>query len=265
MAASIHDARILKPKINLKLVVKKLIKREVTIDPTRLKALPDMHAPIAVFDLDGTLAHTAPDLIATLNVILEREGLPAVPLAEANGLIGAGAKALIERGFAVSNRALTLDRHNALFDDFIAHYGDNLAVHSQLFDGVEMALEQFRKEGWKLAVCTNKIEKHSIKLLETLGIAERFAAICGRDTFAVFKPDPDHLRLTIAKAGGDPGRAIMVGDSRTDIDTAKAAGIPSIGVPFGYTDVPMQELGADAMVHHFNHMFETAMRLDQSR
>ena len=220
-----------------------------------------MLPPIVVFDLDGTLADTAGDLIATLNVILTREELPPVPLGHARELIGAGAKALIERGFALSGRALDADRHDRLFDDFIAHYGQNLRVHSTLFDGIEHALDRLEADGFIFAVCTNKIEKHSVELLRLFGIDGRFKAICGRDTFATFKPDPGHLIGTIGQAGGDPARAVMVGDSRTDIDTAKAAGIPSIGVPFGYTDVPIAALGATVVIDHFDELYDAVARL----
>lgn len=224
-----------------------------------------MQPPIVVFDLDGTLADTAGDLIATLNHILATESLPPVPLEQARELIGAGAKALIERGFRANERALTPERHDELFDAFILHYGANLRVHSVLFDGVEAALDRLQSEGWRFAVCTNKIEKHSVKLLELFGIADRFEAICGRDTFPTYKPDPGHLLMTIEKAGGNPRRAVMVGDSRTDIDTAKAAGIPSIGVPFGYTDVPMRALGADIVIEHFDELYEAVRRIDGGR
>ena len=224
-----------------------------------------MLPPIVVFDLDGTLADTAGDLIATLNVILATENLPPVPLSQARELIGAGAKALLERGFKANARELTPEKHGELFDAFILHYGQNLKVHSTLFDGVERAMDRLAAEGWRFAVCTNKIEKHSVKLLELFGIANRFNAICGRDTFSTYKPDPGHLLQTITLAGGDPARAIMVGDSKTDIDTAKAARIPSVGVPFGYTDIPMAELGADVLIEHFDQLYDAVVRIDGGR
>ncbi len=207
--------------------------------------------PIVVFDLDGTLAETAGDLIATLNAVMAREGLPGVPLEKARDLIGAGARALIERGFATAGRALPPAKLDALFAFFLKHYEENILVHSHLFEGVEDALDQLARQGFALAVCTNKMERHALKLLDLLGVRGRFAAIAGKDTFAFCKPDPRHLTETIQLAGGDPARAVMVGDSKTDIDTAKAAGIPVIGVPFGYTSVPMHELGADRLVSHF--------------
>ncbi len=223
--------------------------------------LISMTKPIVVFDLDGTLADTAPDLIATLNFILKREGLHEVPLEQANALIGAGAKALIERGFAQNKKCLSNDRHDELFDDFIEHYGNNLKNHSRLFDGVEEALNKLINDGWILAVCTNKIEKHSKILLEAFGISSKFQAICGRDSFHIYKPDPQHLLLTIKQAGGDPTRAIMVGDSKTDMDTAFAANIKAIGVPFGYTDKPIHELGPTLLIDHFEQLYKAVQKI----
>lgn len=215
-----------------------------------MTALP----PIAVFDLDGTLAETAGDLIGTLNVILRREGLEALTLEEGRDMIGAGAKALIQRGFTVAGEPLSTERLEALFGDFIAHYGDHLCDHSHLFPGVTEALDALSARGFRLAVCTNKYEGQAVRLLEILGVADRFAAICGRETFPYFKPDPRHITLTVERAGGDPARAVMVGDSRADIDAAKAAGIPVIAVPFGYTDQPVTELGPDRVIAHFDEL-----------
>jgi phosphoglycolate phosphatase len=213
--------------------------------------------PIAVFDLDGTLADTAGDLVATLNMILEQEGLAPLPLEKARDMIGAGARALIERGFEAAGRELLPARLEELYSLFMVHYGENICVRTELFPGVTQALEALSDEGFKLAVCTNKVEIHSVKLLDALGIGHLFAANCGRDTFPYFKPDPRHLTMTIGKAGGHPGRAIMVGDSRTDIVTAQAARIPVIAVPFGYTDVPVQALGPDRVIGHFDELFAT--------
>ena len=209
-------------------------------------------APIVVFDLDGTLADTALDLVATLNAILHHEGLPALPVARARDMIGAGARALIERGFEAAGRELLPDHLEELYRLFLAHYGEHLCVETRLFPGVEAALDRLAAAGVRLAVCTNKVEAHSVRLLQDLGVAERFAAICGRDTFPFFKPDPRHLALTIERAGGDPGRAVMVGDSLTDIATAKAAGVPVVAVPFGYTDVPVRDLDPDLVIETFD-------------
>ena len=218
--------------------------------------------PIVVFDLDGTLADTAPDLIATLNFIMEREGLPPVSLDEAREMIGAGARALLERGFEAARVELTPARSAELHRDFLAHYSEHLCVRSRLFPGVSEALDALAERGFALAVCTNKMADMSVRLLEALGIGSRFAAICGRDSFPWFKPDPRHLTLTIAEAGGDPARAIMVGDSGTDIATAKAAGIPVVAVPFGYTDRPVAELDPDIVVDSFADLAAAVSRLE---
>jgi phosphoglycolate phosphatase len=212
--------------------------------------------PVAVFDLDGTLADTIYDLIATLNVVLASEGLPALSLDEGRSLVGAGARALIERGLSVAGRSVTSERLDQLHQSFLEHYGRNLCVESRLFPGVVAALDRLEEAGFVLAVCTNKYERHSIDLLEGLGIAARFRAICGRDSFPHAKPDPRHLLLTVERAGGDPARAVMVGDSVTDIVTAKAARIPVVAVTFGYTDRPVQELDPDILIDHYDQLFD---------
>lgn len=209
-------------------------------------------APIVVFDLDGTLADTASDLIATLNFILQREGLDPLPLDEARDLIGAGARALIGRGFQAQQKPLTADHLETLFGAFLDHYGQNLVVHTKLYPGIVEALDTLAAQGFTLAVCTNKMQDHSRQLLEALGILDRFAALAGRDTYPVCKPDPLHLTRTIADAKGDPRRAVLVGDSKTDVDTARAAAIPVIGVDFGYTDTPMVRLMPDRLISHFD-------------
>jgi phosphoglycolate phosphatase len=217
--------------------------------------------PVAVFDLDGTLADTAGDLVGTLNVILEQEGLASLPVEHARDMIGAGARALIERGFEAAGKELAPTRLDALYWQFMVHYGENICIRTKLFPGVLGALDRLEAAGFILAVCTNKVEAHSVKLLDELGIGHRFAANCGRDTFAWFKPDPRHLTLTIERAGGHPSRAVMVGDSRTDIVTAHNARIPCIAVPFGYTEVPVEELGPDVVIDHFGQLFAAVENL----
>jgi len=211
--------------------------------------------PIAVFDLDGTLADTAGDLVTTLNVILRSEGLSPLPVERARDMIGAGARALIERGFEAAGKELAPAHLDELFRQFMVHYGENICVDTQLYPGVLDALDRLEDAGFILAVCTNKVEEHSVKLLDELGVGHRFAANCGRNTFPYFKPDPRHLTLTIERAGGNSARAVMVGDSKTDIVTAQNAGIPVIAVPFGYTEVPVQELGPDLVIDHFDELF----------
>ncbi|GEO99379.1 phosphoglycolate phosphatase, bacterial [Methylobacterium haplocladii] len=207
-----------------------------------------------MFDLDGTLADTAGDLIGTLNVILQREGLAALPLEQARDLLGAGARALIQRGFSAAGASLEPERLERLFSEFLEHYGAHLADRSRLYPDVVAALDELEAAGFLLAVCTNKVESHAVDLLAALGLEPRFAAIVGKDTFAWSKPDPRHITLTIERAEGDPARAVMVGDSRADVDAARAAGIPVVGVSFGYTAIPMSDLKPDRLIDHFEEL-----------
>jgi phosphoglycolate phosphatase len=207
-------------------------------------------APTIVFDLDGTLVDTAPDLIDALNFVLDREGLPAVPLHSARNLIGAGARKLIERGLELEGRAAGVGDIERMTKDFIDYYADHIADASRPFDGLEAALDDLSVRGCRFAVCTNKLEWLSKRLLDQLGLSPRFAAICGADTFGVAKPDPAILQQTVARAGGAMASTIMVGDAGTDIGVARRAGVPVIGVSFGYTDVPIAELKPDRLIHH---------------
>jgi len=204
-----------------------------------------------VFDLDGTLVDTAPDLISTLNLILEREGFPPVPFEAARRMIGGGARGMIERSLAAEGRACSKDDLNRMFGAFIEHYAAHIADRSRPFPQIEAALEHLAEEGHRLAVCTNKLEWLSVRLLDKLQLARHFAAICGQDTFGVQKPDPQMLRLTIQRAGGEPARAIMVGDSGTDIRVSRAATVPVIAVDFGYSEVPIATLQPDRIIGSF--------------
>jgi phosphoglycolate phosphatase len=212
--------------------------------------------PLLVFDLDGTLADTAGDLVATLNAILQREGLASIAAAEARAMVGAGAKALVQRGLKANGVEVSETRLDALFADFLAHYEAHIADETVLYPGVGAALDRFEAAGWDFAVCTNKIEYPSVLLLTALGIAGRFKAICGKDTFSVSKPDGGALLQTIARAGGHASRAIMVGDSKTDIDTARNAKIPVVAVDFGYTDKPVSTFNPDRIISHFNELWD---------
>jgi phosphoglycolate phosphatase len=204
-----------------------------------------------VFDLDGTLIDTAPDLIDTLNFILTQERLPAVPFAIARNLIGGGAKGMIERALAAAGRAGAPADIDRLYAAFIGHYADHLADRSRPFPQLDAALDALDAAGHRLAVCTNKLEWLSVRLLNILKLAPRFAAICGPDTFGVHKPDPEILRRTVQRAGGEPGAAVMVGDSKTDVFTARAAKVPIVAVDFGYSDVPIADLKPDRIISSF--------------
>jgi phosphoglycolate phosphatase len=220
-----------------------------------------MAAPILVFDLDGTLADTMRDLIPVLNRTTAPEGLGEIPLSDVGHVVGQGARAMIEKAFAYHGRQLEPALHDRLFEEFLVDYEANIAANTVLFEGAEEALDHFAAQGWLLGVCTNKPEKLAVKLLDELGVLTRFAAVTGGDTYPYRKPDPRHLTGTIELAGADPLRAIMVGDSRTDIDTARQAGIPVVAVDFGYTDIPVQELSPDRVISHFDRLREAVESL----
>ncbi|HWM81117.1 MAG TPA: phosphoglycolate phosphatase [Pseudolabrys sp.] len=210
-----------------------------------------MHAPLVVFDLDGTLVDTAPDLIGTLNTVLAPEGIPPVALDAARRLVGAGARVMIQRAFAAHQRVCDETNLERLFQAFIAHYSDHIAEQSRPFPGAIEAMDHLESRGWRFAICTNKLEGLARRLLGALGIDGRFPVICGQDTFGVPKPDPTPLLRTISAAGADRAAAVMVGDTTTDIRTARAARIPVIAVDFGYSDVPPAQLGADHTISSF--------------
>lgn len=213
-----------------------------------------MKPPIIVFDLDGTLVDTAPDLLDSLNHVLAEEGFDPISPQNLRGLIGHGGRAMLQRTFAQRGVPLPDERLEILIGAFLAHYRANMPGKSLPFDGVPACLERFAAAGYTLAVCTNKQEAASKRLLDLLGLSDRFAAICGADTFAVRKPDPGHLTGTIDMADGDQTRAIMVGDSTTDVRTAQAAGMPVIAVDFGYATEPVADLGADRIISHFDEL-----------
>ena len=214
-----------------------------------------------VFDLDGTLVDTAPDLVATLNAVLARQGLPPLDYAAARNMVGGGARMMIERGLKAEGRVLATAEIDALVKDFIALYAEHIADNSHPFPGVAAALDALAAEGCRLAVCTNKLEWLSLRLLEAVGFTARFVAICGPDTFGVRKPDPEMLRRTIERAGGQAARAVMVGDSITDIAAARAAGVPVIAVDFGYSEQPIAELGANRVISAFEELPGTVWEL----
>jgi phosphoglycolate phosphatase len=220
-----------------------------------------MSHPIIAFDLDGTLVDTAPDLIDTLNAVFAEKGVPELAFDAARDMIGGGVKVLLERGLSAQGQVVTSAELNDLYDDYLQRYAARVADRSRPFPGVEAALDKLAALGYRFAVCTNKLEWLSVRLLDALGLSARFEAICGQETFGIQKPDPEMLRRTITKAGGDPAYAIMVGDSATDVNTARAAGLPVVAVDFGYTEIPVQLLGPDRIISHFDALPEAITEL----
>jgi phosphoglycolate phosphatase len=220
-----------------------------------------MAALTVVFDLDGTLVDTAPDLIETLNVVFAHEGLPPLNYARARDMIGGGARRMIESGLQYEGRPAPVGDVDRMFAGFVAYYSAHIADKSQPFPGLDAALDRLAARGCRFAVCTNKLEGLSRLLLDALGLTGRFAAICGQDTFGIQKPDPEILRRTIQAAGGDIQRAVMVGDSGTDIALARAAGVPVVAVDFGYSETPIKDLGPDRLISHFDDLAGAVLEL----
>lgn len=218
----------------------------------------------AVFDLDGTLADTAADLLAAANLTLEEAG-HGRPLSVATdeSVAFAGGRAMLQLGLMRAG----LDAAGAepvvagLYGRLLALYAEGLAEETRLFDGVEDALDRLEGDGWRLAICTNKPERLAILLLEALGVRQRFAALLGADSRPWRKPDPRHLTETILLAGGDATRAVLIGDTVTDRRAAAAAGIPCVLVRFGPEGDAVDALEPEAIIAHFDELPATLGRL----
>jgi phosphoglycolate phosphatase len=214
-----------------------------------------------VFDLDGTLVDTAPDLTNTLNHVLTARGYEPVAADRVREAVGRGARAMIEEALGMASAGEVGINVDVMLADFLQHYEANIAVESRPFPGAVAALERLRAAGAGLAVCTNKRERLTRLLLRALKLDHHFAAIAGRDTFQMSKPDPGHLLGVIAAAGGHPERALMVGDSAVDIRAAQGAGVPSILVSFGYCPPPPEGPRADSVIDHFDMLEACALPL----
>lgn len=216
---------------------------------------------VAIFDLDGTLADTSADLIASANAALAEAGLGGPLDAAADRAIAfAGGRAMLREGLArarVGEPAL-VDR---LYPRLLEHYGAAIAVHTRVYDGAEAALGRLAAAGWKLGICTNKPERLALLLIEELGLAGHFGALLGADSLAVRKPDPRHLLETIARVGGTRERAVLVGDTVTDRDTARAAGVPCVLVGFGPEGDAVAGLAPEAVVAHYDELPDLLERL----
>ena len=205
-----------------------------------------------IFDLDGTLVDTAPDLMRATNHVLTGLGRRPVSLDEIRVFVGHGARALITRGLAATGTLPSGFDVEPHYRDFVAYYADNISGGSVIFPGLIALLDRLKGDGVALGVCTNKLEGLSIRLLEALGMLKYFGSVVGPDTLNIAKPDPRPLREAVARLGLVNPLVIMVGDSETDILTARAAGVPTIGVPFGYTPKPLAEYDPDRMIAHFD-------------
>ena len=213
-----------------------------------------MTATTIVFDLDGTLVDTAPDLVRSLNHTIAAYDLEPVTYQDLTHLVGQGARMMIRRAFDLRNHSLSEDQIPALLSRFLDHYQRDMPGGSKPYPGLIEALERLKAEGFILAVCTNKMETLARPLLKSLNLDGYFAALTGGDSFPVRKPDPAHLTQTITLAGGNPENAVMIGDSINDILAARNANLPSIAVPFGYSDVPVESLSPTRVITHYDQL-----------
>ncbi len=214
-----------------------------------------------LFDLDGTLVDTAPDLIGALNHVLELHDLGSVPEEHIRSHVGHGAIATLKRGFSYHDRAVDDAFLKSCHQAFLDHYIANISATSRPYAGAENLIRSMADEGLRLGVCTNKKEELSLRLLRELGLAELFHAICGADSVANHKPHPEHILHTIEVAGGDVSASVMIGDTQTDVDAARAAGIPVVLLSHGYTPIPVETLGADLVIDHFDALPAALVRL----
>lgn len=218
-------------------------------------------ARLCVFDLDGTLADTAPDLVSALNKVLAEEGLPQSHFDEARAFVGHGARVLIERAHRAHGIELDDAQATRLTERFVAHYAADIAGGTRLFPKAHEAMVAMRGAGWRFAICTNKREALARQLLDTMGLTDQFEAICGGDTFPERKPSGQHILKTIAATGGAPERSVMIGDSPPDVLAAKDAGVPVVAVSFGYSNVPLPPLEPEALIDSFAELPAAADRL----
>jgi len=219
----------------------------------------------AIFDLDGTLADTAEDLLAAANAVLVPRGLPRLELDRDRSFAGRGARSMIRRSLSLSpvppEAAEAESIADELYPGLVRVYGERLHHHTRLYDGVPACLDALADAGWRLGVCTNKPEGLALRLLESLGVLGRFGAVLGADSLAVRKPDPVHLAETARRAGARPELCVMLGDTQTDLATARAAGVPCVLVSFGFAAEPLSDLAPDAVIDHFDEVHPLLERL----
>ena len=220
------------------------------------------HQKTIVFDLDGTLVHSAPDLVTALNMTIEPLGLAPMKVEDIGYLAGQGAMAMLEKAMKAQKKNIGEEEKNELFNQFIQNYQDHIADETQFFEGCIDALEKLENNNFILAICTNKREELAILLMEKLKEKNRFKCLTGGDSYQFKKPDARHVIETIKLAGGDINKAIMVGDSINDIKAAKDGGVAAIAVSFGYSEIDINTMGADVVIHHFSELVKAVEKIE---
>ena len=213
-----------------------------------------------IFDLDGTLVDTAPDLMGATNHALSLIGRRPITMTEVRHMVGHGARSLIERGVAATGEAVDKSTIDTIHSALLEYYADHIADDSLIFDGLLGVLHKARDAGLKLGVCTNKVEKLSNKLLAELKMADYFGAVVGGDTLPIMKPDPAPYREVAKRLGVDASRTIMFGDSETDIRTAQNSGVPVIAVTFGYTAQPVETFSPTHVINHYDEAWPIVLK-----
>ncbi len=225
----------------------------------------EKHMRGAIFDLDGTLADTAADLLGAANAVLAPRGLPLLDMARDKSYAGRGGRSMIRRSCSLMAAAPAEAEVEAIADDLypglLIAYEGRLAEETLLFDGVLRCLDALAETGWRIGVCTNKPERLAVMLLDSLGVLERFGAVLGADTLPVRKPDPEHLYETARRIGARADLCVMLGDTQVDLQTARAAGVPCVLTSFGFSAEPLDDLAADAVVSHYDEIAPLLERL----
>ncbi len=214
-----------------------------------------------IFDLDGTLFDTAPGLVHTMNALLARRGRGPLGLDDIKTQLSFGARAIMKSALEQSGLTASADELEELFGEFIRHYTAIMADMSHPYPGLVRTLERFEDAGCVMGVCTNRFETSAMTLINALGLKIYFKTVIGQDSIGIAKPDPAPVFETLARMGGEPSRAIFIGDSEVDVAAARAAGMPVIVVSFGYASIPALELGADLVIDHFDELEEAVNEL----
>jgi phosphoglycolate phosphatase len=242
-------------------------KEEVTICDTILPGIYTLllanMTPDLIFDLDGTLVDTAPDLLGAANAVMTARGRPLIDPAALHHMVGFGVRSLISQAFSLTGEEARAEEMPALETIFLDHYRAHLADFSRPFPGVEATLAKLKADGARLGVLTNKPHEMAVPLLKLLGLTDFFSAVYGAGFRPYVKPDPRIFHDVVADLMPESrgGRAVMIGDSVTDLQTARAVGAPCILMTYGYTPVPAASLGADAVLDDFRQLPETIARL----
>lgn len=223
--------------------------------------MADFFFDIVLFDLDGTLVDSNLDLTPAVNHALAQEGRGPLSLDAVRNFIGGGTAAMLKRALEASGGMVSDERFAELSAALLDYYWAHIADNTQAFPGVVEALDALAAKGCKLAVCTNKLEQPARQLLDALDLTKHFSAIYGGDTLGHdrAKPKPDMLLAAIEDCGG--GKAAMVGDSTFDVNAGKNAGLPVVALSFGYNNVPVDELGGDVLIDHFDELVRALEKL----